>query len=58
MSGPAILTHKSKNELSDVFVIVCNQERSIFEEISSQLQGIGLKKEQIAHKIFERDRLV
>jgi glycosyltransferase involved in cell wall biosynthesis len=53
VSSPAILSGKSKEELSNIFVIVCNQERSAFREIVSQLERMGLHKGQIAHKIFE-----
>lgn len=58
VSNPAIFSYKSRDELSDVFVIVCSQRTSHFEEISSQLEEIGLKKEQIARKIFDDDRLI
>lgn len=49
---PSVLSYKSKGKLSDIFVIVCQRFRSVSEEISSQLEEIGLKKEQIAHQIF------
>ncbi len=52
VSTPSILSFKPRDKLSDIFVIVSIQPTSSFEEISSQLEEIGLKKEQIAHKIF------
>jgi len=50
--SPSCLSHKPKDELSDIFVIVCQQKQNIFKKISDQLELIGLKREQIAHKIF------
>jgi len=58
ISAPSILSYKSKDELSDIFVVVCNQRKSHFEQISNQLEKIGLKKEQIAHKVFDGNHLV
>jgi len=49
---PSFLSYKSKDNLSDIVVIVCHNIRSVFEKISSQLEEIGLKKEQIVHKYF------
>lgn len=49
---PSVLSYESKGKLSDIFVIVCHKQRGVFEKISNQLEGIGLKKEQITHKIF------
>ncbi len=52
VSIPSALSYRSKEGLKDVFVVVCNQKTTTFEEISSQLEGLGLKKVQIAQKIF------
>lgn len=48
VSSPAILSNKSKDELSDIFVIICNQSRDNVKEITSQLKEIGLGEEQIS----------
>jgi hypothetical protein len=50
--SPSILTYKPKEKLSNVFVIICQRHKSFSEKISSQVEGIGLKKEQIAQQIF------
>lgn len=52
VNTPSTLLSLSEKELSDVFVVVCNQRSKLFEEISGQLREIGLRKEQIVHKVF------
>lgn len=49
---PSFLSYKTLSELADVFIIVCHQQKNIFEKISNQLQEIGLKRDQITQKIF------
>ena len=50
--NPSILSHKSKDELSDIFLIVCNERKNAFDAISAQMREIGLKREQITRKYF------
>lgn len=50
--APSILSHKSKDELSDIFLIVCNERKNAFDAISAQMREIGLKREQIMRKYF------
>lgn len=52
VSNPSILLPIPEQEFSEVVVVICNQRREVFKEISTQLQEIGLKKEQIVHKAF------
>lgn len=52
VSNPSILLSMSEKELSDVFVIVCNQRNNVFVEIHNQLKEIGLQENQIFHKVF------
>lgn len=52
VNNPLILSSISDKELLNVYVAVCNQRGKIFEQILNQLQGAGLKKGQIVHKVF------
>lgn len=52
VNNPLVLSSISDKELSNVYVAVCNQRGKIFEQILNQLQKVGLKKEQIVHKVF------
>lgn len=52
VSSPDFLSGRPKDRLDDIFVIVCQRFKSVSDEISSQLEGLGLRKEQIAHQIF------
>ena len=45
--SPSVLSYKSKDELSNIAVIICHQQKEAIEKISSQLIEIGLKKEYI-----------
>lgn len=46
---PSVLSHMSKDKLSNIFVIVCHKKRSVFDEISSKLEEIGLKRNRICN---------
>jgi len=47
--GLSALSDRTKEEMSNLFVIVCNQKIMLFESIAKRLQTMGLKKEQIVH---------
>ena len=48
--SPNILRAKSINSKSNIFVIICNQFVRNINNISKQLQAIGIKKKQIIYK--------
>lgn len=50
--GLSVLSGKTKGEISNLFVIVCNQKTMLFERIVNQLQTMGLKSEQIVHMTY------
>lgn len=52
VKSPIILTNKSKQELSEVIVLVCNQRTEHAQAISDQLHELGLSREQIIHKVY------
>ena len=53
VSHPSVLSHRSEENLSDIFVIICPRSRNVVDRISNQLEEVGLKKEQIAPIISE-----
>ena len=52
IENPEILKKQTKNELSNIHIIVCQQFTNIYEAISYQLKEIGLKESQITHNMF------
>lgn len=50
--GLSALSDRTKEEMSSLFVIVCNQKTMLFESIAKRLQTMGLKKEQIVHMTY------